>query len=58
MQGFGAHGGFPKGFAAMRIQQAIAAKYKSPACEDFRDFSGWIFGSIRPAKKNKAAGGV
>jgi hypothetical protein len=29
--------GFLKDWLGMRIQQAIAAKHKSPACEDLRD---------------------
>jgi hypothetical protein len=39
MQGFGVHGGFPKTLAGMRIQQAIPAKHKSPACQDLDDIS-------------------
>src|ERR1700731_2826056 len=41
---------FLKGLAGMRIQQAIPAKHKSPACEDLRDART---PPSRPAKKTR-----
>jgi hypothetical protein len=40
----------------MRIQQAIPAKHKSPACEESSD--ALTSGADPACQKNKAAGGV